>query len=834
MTQPNYVAGQGPSEPDLLFVGEAPGKTEDYLGRPFVGPTGELLDEILREIGIDRRQVYITNVIKYRPPDNKLKNLHLITDKHGEAITIDRCIDQLWDEIRAINPKCIVTFGNLALKAIFGKGNGSKGIMQWRGSCLPTLHMDYKGVATIHPAALLHSDDELSDGARYEKQKKGPLSYSYRHILKLDLLRALKQSKFRGYNPPNRVLEIAKDHITLQRFLDLYKHNEVVSVDIEVIRAVPYCVALTFNDWHGISIPLLDVFGWKDERDSIAPHILAEMWMIVADLLDSGIKVIGQNFKFDQGALWRHCGIRIKNVYADTSFLAHALHPEFPKALQFLTSIYTEEPYYKDEGREFDWKKDRVERVLHYNARDAVVTFEVFTEMMKDAHELKVPGFPNWVDDFFFNHQMKLHDFYRDLESVGFRVNHKKKRELTELYKKKIEVAQMELNVQAGWEVNTRSPKQMAILLYNQLKMPLRKGADEDVITALIANHCARKPLAKSIMEQCLLIRRLRKAKETYFDAETDYDGRMRTSYNALGTETGRSSTKLLKPPLRPTKVGLAFQTITKHGDVGPEIREIFIADSGYLIVETDMSQAEARIVALLGNDTKLLKLFADKVDVHTLTSSWIFGVPPNKVTKDLRFIGKTTRHAGNYDMGKHRLMEIVNADAKKFKIDISISEYKAGKILDAFHNFSPNIRGVFHQEVQKSLQDNNRILINPFGRYRQFFGRAGRELWKEGYSHIPQSTVPDHLRRAAFAAKDRFKTEDIDARFVLEAHDALVGLVREDCLDRYIQIMHEEIEQPIDFSRCTIPRGLLIIPAETKIGFNYKDLTEFKYVKAA
>jgi DNA polymerase I-like protein with 3'-5' exonuclease and polymerase domains len=169
--------------------------------------------------------------------------------------------------------------------------------------------------------------------------------------------------------------------------------------------------------------------------------------------------------------------------------------------------------------------------------------------------------------------------------------------------------------------------------------------------------------------------------------------------------------------------------------------------------------------------------------------------------------------------------MELVNTDAKKYHINVNISEWKAGVILDKFHAFSPNVRGVFHAEVQKALQDRNHTLTNPFGRYRQFFDRWGKELWKEAYAQLPQSTVPDQIRRAGIRAKRRFATECVDARFVVEAHDALVGLVKEEHVAEYVKIMHEEIERPIDFSRCSISRGELIIPAETKVGWNYREM---------
>lgn len=819
---PNYVPGVGPKGAELMFVGEAPGRSENFLKYPFVERDGEysagsLLNSILREIGLNRKDIYITNVVKYQPPENKLRRLEEI------GIKIEDQVQQLWEEINAVKPNCIVTFGNLALKAVFGKGNGFSGIMRWRGSYLPTAQMDYKGIATIHPAALLHREGEVED--EREERKKGSLTYSYRHVLKLDLLKAKRESTTKLYDPPQRVLEIARDHVALQRFLEKYSDKRIVSVDIEVRQAIPFCISLAFNDWHAISIPILDCFGWQGQEGP-TEHVRAEMLCILAQFLDSGIGVIGQNFKFDQRQLARLCGIRIRNFHCDTSLLAHSLHPEFPKSLAFTTSIYTREPYYKDEGKEFNPARDKIERYLQYNARDAAVTYEVYEAMMRDAKKKVVKGFPNWVDDFVLGHQMSLHDFYFRLEDVGFAVNRARQKELYIDYGRQIDETQEELDEIAGWHVNTSgSSRDPGKLVYGQFGFPERKGTSEEVLFSLIANHSQKRPVThKRALELILHIRKLKLNRKKVFGAKPDYDGRMRTVYTITGTETGRSSTKVLKPPVRPETIGMPFHIVTKHGKIGVEGREFLIPDEGYAIVETDMSQAEARIVALLGLDHKLLRMFDRKDDIHSITSSWIFNVPVDQVSKELRFIGKTVRHAGHYDMREHRLTEIVNTDAKKYGINISISQFKAGIILNKFHRFSPNIREVFHESIQRTLRDNNRILINPFGRYRQFFNRWGRELFKEAYTQIPQSTVPDQLRRAGLRAEVRFRREAIDARFVVEAHDALVGIVRISDVRGYKEILHEEIERPIDFSRCSIPRDSLIIPAESKVGYTYRE----------
>ena len=210
--------------------------------------------------------------------------------------------------------------------------------------------------------------------------------------------------------------------------------------------------------------------------------------------------------------------------------------------------------------------------------------------------------------------------------------------------------------------------------------LPVRKDSSEDTLVALQGNHCKSED-QKQILTDILLTRRIRKTIGTYLEAKPDYDGRMRTQYRIVGAETGRTSTSILKAPIRPHKVGLAFQTMTKHGETGADLRSQFVADDGYVFVEIDSSQAEARVVALLGTDYELLEMFGN-TDVHKLTASMIFNVSVDRVTKELRFVGKTTRHAGNYGMGKAKLMQIVNTDAKKFHIDIQISEWRAGQIL--------------------------------------------------------------------------------------------------------------------------------------------------------
>jgi DNA polymerase-1 len=334
-------------------------------------------------------------------------------------------------------------------------------------------------------------------------------------------------------------------------------------------------------------------------------------------------------------------------------------------------------------------------------------------------------------------------------------------------------------------------------------------------------NNAIKDEKRKRIISLILEGRRVRKTIGTYLDARADFDGKMRSAYRICGTETGRRSTAIMQPPIRPIKLGIAFQTLTKHGDTGADLRRVFIPDPGHLFVEVDLSQAEARIVALLSNDLDLLDKFENGVDVHKLTAATIFGTTVDKIDSKMRFIGKESRHAGNYDVHKKRFMLMVNSDAKKFGIDINLSEWKANQILEAYAAMNPLLDLNFRAEIRKAL-DRDRTIINPFGRRRIFFDRLDDNMYREGYAQIPQSTVCDQVVKAMVAIKSRIP----QVRFCGEAHDSFLAQVPEDLIDTWIPIFKEELEMPIDFYRCTLSRGILKIPAEAKIGKNYKDLT--------
>jgi DNA polymerase I-like protein with 3'-5' exonuclease and polymerase domains len=489
--------------------------------------------------------------------------------------------------------------------------------------------------------------------------------------------------------------------------------------------------------------------------------------------------------------------------------------------------------------------KGSISDLLKGCARDACVTYEVNENMDSDLDELgQRPFFQNFL--------MRLPDLCWSIERQGMRIDPGRRDALLRKYVEWDERLRYELFQLVGTEINVNSPTQIAILLWDNLKLPRKPTTGEEDITELLNSPTAVKtPDKRKILELILEDRRVRKSISTYLMALPDYDGRMRTTYFPC-LDTGRTSTGQQDPPIRPivevidengkkkNKVlGTAFQTMTKHGDIGADIRGMYIPDSDEeIFVQADSSQAEARVVALLSDDEDTLRMY-DEHDIHALTASWFFGGSESDYSKKIlgyehpiRFAGKTLRHAGHLGAGKRRASIELNTQARKYKIPITISEAIAEQALKVFHQKSPKVQRIFQASVIEALKI-NRQLIAPipygvdaeFGGRRTFYERWGDDLFRMGFSYIPQRAVSDNTKAAAIRIKERIP----GIKIVMEAHDALLFCVPIVRLGEWTPIIKEEMERPIDFSRCTLKRKALSIPCDIESGPNYMDLKKFR-----
>lgn len=829
-----YIPGLGSIGAKLMILGDAPSRHDTVAGTPFAGPAGKELDRLLYDSGIQRGNCWLTNICKYEvPPNAKGKKIPFHIRAKNAGIELDNELHELQEEISQIKPNCILALGSAALWALSGKTK----INSFRGSIMHG--MGCKFVATYHPAHLLfHTPDVEFNG------------YWNRQVMVFDFNRAKYQSTFPEFILPSRTLEICRNSAQLAEFRNRYRDKIRMAVDIEANgTCVPVCIGLSLSKYHGMTVPLWNCDGISTIPDSD----LVQCWIILAEMLYEK-EIVGQNFNYDRDKIKR-LGFVIRRLVSDTMLKAHAINPELPKGLAFNTSLFTEEPFYKDDGM----YKGSINDLLTGCARDSCVTLEIDENMDTDLDELgQRPFYENFL--------MKLPDLYWGIENQGMRIDPIRRDELLRKYIEWDERIRYELFHLLGTEINVNSHTQVAILLWENFGLPRKDTTGEEDITALLNSASAiKKPEQRKVCELILEGRRVRKSISTYLMALPDYDGRMRTTYFVC-LETGRTSTGQQDPPIRPVVevidengkkknkvLGTAFQTMTKHGDIGADIRGMYVPDTwhyemidGELVkveeeeefIQADSSQAEARVVALLADDETTLRMY-DEHDIHALTASWFFGGTEKDYSKKvlgyehpIRFAGKTLRHAGHLGAGKRRASIELNTQARKYKIPITITEAIAERALKVFHMKSPNVQKVFQGGVIDALK-RNRQLIAPLpygidanmGGKRTFFERFGEDLFRQGFSYIPQRAVSDNTKAAGLRIKSRIPL----IKIVMEAHDALLFSIPISKKSEWIPIIKEEMERPIDFTHCTLSRHPLIIPCDIETGKNYMDLRKFK-----
>lgn len=835
-----YVPGSGPLGAKLMILGECPTPKDVYARKAF--SDARELQQLLQDSGIKKDNCWTSYVCKFEvPPNVGKKKIPFPVRAKNAGIDIQKQLEELQEEINGIKPNCILALGKTALWALSGKLD----IGSYRGSIM--FGMGRKFVPTYNPAHLSWQATDVEFRGYWNRQ-----------IMLFDLKRAYNQSKFSELVLPSRSLEICRSSYQLAEFRNRYKDKIRLSVDIEANgTCIPVCMGLAFNKHHGMAVPL-----WNTEGISSIPDAdLIQCWIILAEMLYEK-EIIGQNFNYDRDKIKR-LGFIIRRLASDVMLKAHAINPELLKGLAFNTSLYTEEPFYKNEGM----YQGSITDLLMGCARDACVTYEVDENMNADLDELG-------QRQFFENFLMKLPDLYWSIERQGFLIDKLERDRLLRKYIEWDEKVRYELFTLIGTEVNVNSPKQMQSLLWDNLKLPRKESTGEEDITALLNTQSIwnkRDPSHRKICELILEGRRVRKSISTYLMALPDFDGRMRTTYFPC-LDTGRTSTGQQDPPIRPILevldengkkkekvLGTAFQTMTKHGDIGADIRGMYIPDTSHIetfqtswgiheaeieeeevFLQADSSQAEARVVWLLANDEEALEL-VDTIDYHAHTAVWFFGPNEELFNYDkkklgyehpIRFCGKTLRHAGHLGAAKRRASIEVNTQARKYKIPIVITESIAEQALNIFHFKQPKIRGVFQAGVVDCLKKNRQLIAGlpygidaPIGGKRTFFERWGEELFRQGFSYIPQRTVSDNTKAAAI----RIRGQIPRIKIVMESHDALLFSIPVSKVPSYAPIIQREMERPISFANCSLKRRSLKIPCELEIGKNYRDLSKFK-----
>jgi uracil-DNA glycosylase family 4 len=775
---------RGPVSAKVCIIGEAPGSEEeaDPQKRPFIGTSGQLLETMLRKRGIDPSEVYFTNVIKERPDEKKIEKWIKLN-----KVKMEMYVELLNRELASLpNVNVFAPCGAVALQAVTGK----KSIDSWRGSIIPATLGGIRGkkcVGMIHPAAIFRN-------------------WLYHPpTVDVDIPRIRQQSTFSEIKLPKRTYIIRPTYEQVLDFIDKCKKSSaLLSIDLETLprpqRIVSFQLAISPDE--AICIPFQYRNGknyWTFDQELI-------IWKKLVDLLENcGKRIIGQNIlTFDLFMLAMQgfdLDKLLNNVFLDTMEGFGCLEPQLPQGLDFLTSIMTEEPYYKSEGKEWTSKQGEDE-FWTYGCKDVMVVCEIAPRIYKELQEVNQLKF-------YYDRWQGLAYARLKMTKRGVRRDEKKRSELETKFVQDIVVEQAKLNVLVGWNVNVKSGPQMQKLLYQDMKLPKqynREGnvtCDEDAILTLSGKS------ASPIFKQVLSIRHLRTLFSNNIKAKCDSDGRIRSSFGF--TETGR-----FRSYACPLDSGGNLQNWT------PSMRVMLVPDPGFVFVEGDLSQAEARIVAFAGHIKYMMDIFAKDPstpagDIHRHMAARIFNMLVENIGKKSpeRYAAKRIVHASDYDMGPQTFVKRYNKDAAANNMALIVLK-DAIQYLAATHSAIPELRGVYHAKIQECLK-RNKTLVNPFGRRIVFHDRLGAELYRAGYAWVPQSTVADITNTILLAIARHL---DI----LLQVHDSIM-----------VQCRHDEVKDVIKEMRAANPTIIvggmpLKIPMDFKTSdVSWMDVKDYK-----
>ena len=368
-----------------------------------------------------------------------------------------------------------------------------------------------------------------------------------------------------------------------------------------------------------------------------------------------------------------------------------------------------------------------------------------------------------------------------------------------------VELSELEKRIHqaAGGPFNINSPRQLAAVLFDTLGLAVKGIRRTERSGALSMNEAELVKLRHlhPVVADVLRHRELQKLKSTYTDTLPDLigpDGRIHTTWNQMGTATGRLASS------RPN-----LQNIPIRSDFGREIRKAFVAARGSILVAFDYSQLELRIAADLAKDEKMIDAFRRGLDIHRLTAAEVNDLPIEEVTPELRYRAKALNFGVLYGMGARSFAE--SAGISRDEAQHFIEEY--------FRDFQGIARFVTET---KAMAHERGFTKTAFGRKRFFPDlaatnfRLAREAERMAVNHPIQGTAADIMKRAMIdidrSIVERGRGED--ARLLLQIHDELVFEVRK----TEVKTLVPEIQRLME----SVWKGAVLMRAEVKRGANW------------
>ncbi len=464
---------------------------------------------------------------------------------------------------------------------------------------------------------------------------------------------------------------------------------------------------------------------------------------------------------FDLKAQMEFLKIKRKDNCFDATVAAYLLNP--------LKSDYT----YEDVAREqldliLEDKTDLTTKVC-YEA------YTAYASSAKLEKRLKEDGLWSLFEEI----EMPLVFTLYDMEKNGVKVEAEALKLYGDQLGDKIVELEKEIYEDANETFNINSPKQLGVVLFENMKIPGGRKTKTGYSTAadVLEKLAPEYPIVAKILEY----RQLTKLKSTYADGLAGYiqeDGRIHGKFNQTVTATGRISST--EPNL---------QNIPVRVELGRMIRKVFVPEEGYVFVDADYSQIELRVLAHCSGDEQLIKAYREEADIHRITASQVFHVPFDEVTDLQRRNAKAVNFGIVYGISSFGLSQ-----------DLSITRKEAAKYIEDYFHTYPGIKAFLDDAVAHAKE--NGYVKTLFGRRRPVPELASSNFVQRSFGervamNAPiQGTAADIMKIAMIGVNKRLKEQKLKSRLVLQVHDELLIEAYHAEIDTVKEILREEMEQ--------------------------------------
>jgi len=508
-------------------------------------------------------------------------------------------------------------------------------------------------------------------------------------------------------------------------------------------------------------------------------------------LEDPTIRKVGQNLKYDMVVLRNH-GIQLAGLFVDTMVAHYLVEPEQRNhSLDFLSERYLHHKpvsYAMLAGigkKQVTLDQVPLEQVAYYAAEDADIPLRLYAKLVQQLQDKKLLTLFQEVE-------MPLIEVLAELEYNGISVNVELLKTLSVRFAARIEELTSEIFTAAEQEFNIDSPKQLSKVLFEDLGLPVIKKTKTGISTdAGVLDELSRMGVS-DLPPLILEYRQVTKLKRTYVDALPELlntiTGKVHSAFKQDVAATGRLSST--DPNL---------QNIPIRTPEGREIRSAFIpSEEGWKMLAADYSQVELRVLAHFSQDETLQQAFIDDEDIHSNVASEVYDVPVDEVTAEMRRGAKAVNFGviyGQTAFGLAKALGIENSAAAEF-IDSYFRKYPG---VEAF--MLDTLRAA-HRECRVST-----IL----GRHRNVANVRDPETLKNkrqrnlaeriAINTVIQGSAADIIKVAMIAVLKRLKTDDFQARLLLQIHDELVFEVAAEEVERLTVMVREEMMSAVELS---------------------------------